>query len=187
VHSTALDGVEGRGVYLGTVLGVRSLYEDAWWGEGEVKFYIDGDRNRPTISGTGTEDNMGSAWGLDEVTTPYQGAPLGDREGGLNSLYQFHVKDPIYFQQSLRVTVQQIGCGSRQKAHDQYGNDLAVYPAAGVPPDSDICYFERSDDYASVAYWYPTLPTQPFPALPGWAARTKDLASPAVETGNLTH
>src|SRR4051794_33701818 len=62
---TILDGVEGRGIYLGTVLGVRSLYEDAWWGEGEVKFYIDGDRDLPTICGTGTEDYMGSAWGLD--------------------------------------------------------------------------------------------------------------------------
>ncbi len=173
---TILDGVEGRGIYLGTVLGVRSLYEEAWWGEGEVKFYLDGDRDKPTICGTGTEDYMGSAWGLDEVTTPYQGAPLVDREHGLYSLYRFHAKDPIYFQQSLRVTVQQIGCGSRQKARAHYGSDLVVHPAVGVPPESDICYFERSDDYASVAYWYQELPTRPFPVLPDREKRIQNLA-----------
>jgi hypothetical protein len=118
---------------------------------------------------------MGSAWGLDEVTTPYQGAPLVDREHGLYSLYRFHVKDPIYFQESLRVTIQQIGCGSRKKAIEHYGESLVVHPAAGVGPESDVCYFERSDDYASVAYWYQELGGGKYRALPDRETRTRDL------------
>lgn len=170
-----LDGVEGRGVYLGTVLGVRSLYSGAWWGEGEVKFFIDGDTDNPTICGTGAEDYMGSAWGLDEVSTPYQGAPLVDHENQLYSLYRFHIKDPIYFQDNLKVTVQQIGCGLQQKAKQHYGDAFVVHPAAGVAADSDVCYFERSDDYASVAYWYQELNGMQFPALLDREARSKDL------------
>lgn len=172
---TILDGINGRGIYLGTVLGIRDLYPEAWWGEGEVKFYIDGDKDYPTICGTGTEDYMGSAWGLDEVITPFQGAPLVDREKGVYSIYRFHVRDPIYFQRDLRVTVQQIGCGSEAKVREHFGDNTSYYKAAGAPGDSDVCYFERSDDYCSVAYWYQTLPTVPFPVLPNREERSKDL------------
>ena len=68
----------GRGVYLGTVLGVRSLYTESWWGEGEMKFYLDGDKDYPTICGTGTEDYIGFAWGMTERCTPQAGCPLCD-------------------------------------------------------------------------------------------------------------
>lgn len=170
-----LDNVKGRGVYLGTVIGIRDLYPKAWWGEGEMKFYIDGDKEYPTICGTGTEDYMGSAWGLDEISTPYQGAPLLDREKGLYSLYRFHVKDPIYFQSDLKVTIQQIGCGSEKKAKEYFRDNSRYFEAAGAPEGSDICYFERSDDYCSTAYWYQTLPTNAFPTLPDREERSKDL------------
>ncbi|MBP3965583.1 glycoside hydrolase family 172 protein [Paenibacillus lignilyticus] len=169
------DNIKGRGVYLGTTLGVRSIYRDCWWGEGEVKFYIDGDSDYPTICGTGAEDYMGSAWGLDEVLTPYQGAPLVDHDNGLYSIYRFHVRDPIYFQDSLKVTVQQIGYGSGAKAQAYWGDDFTRYRAAGNGPDADDCYFELSDDYCAVAYWYQSLPSQPFAGFPSREDRIKDL------------
>lgn len=172
---TILDGVEGRGRYLGTVIGVRSTFRETWWGEGELKFFLDGDTEFPTICGTGTEDYMGSAWGLDQVLSPFQGAPLVDGESGHYSLYRFHVPDPIYFQERLRVTVQQIGVGKRTAVREHYGDDATIYPAAGTD-DPETCYFDRSDDYSSVAYWYQTLPSPAFPPLPDRAARSADLA-----------
>lgn len=172
---TIVDGIKGKGVYLGTVLGVRDLYPESWWGEGEFKFYIDEDKEYPTICGTGTEDYMGSAWGLSEVVTPFQGAPLVDWENRLFSLYRFHIKDPIYFHSALKVTVQQIGFGSTEKAKQHYGAEGSYYHAAGVQ-DFETCYFDRSDDYCSVAYWYQTLPTNPFPVLPDREERSADLS-----------
>ncbi len=127
----------GRGQYVGTMLSLVPL-TDRWWGEGEMKFYIDGDGELPTIAGTGTEDYFGSAWGLGEFNTPYHGAPLETR--GRASMYRWHVTDPIRFQKDLRVTIQNIG----------YGNGL----------------FERSDDMCSTAYWYQTEPHATFPKLP---------------------
>ena len=172
---TILDGVRGSGVYLGTVLGIRSLFREHWWGEGEVKFYLDDDTDYPTICGTGAEDYMGSAWGLERVVTPYQGAPLVDRQLQLYSLYRFHVKDPIYFRSNLTVTIQQIGGGDAGPAKEHFGADYVAYPAVGAEPDSEARYVERSDDWSSVAYWYQSLPTVPFPALPKRAARSADL------------
>jgi hypothetical protein len=110
-----------------------------WWGEGEVKFYIDGDKELPTISGTGTEDYFGSAWGIGEFNAPYHGAPIVS--GGRVSLYRWHVADPVRFKHDLRVTIQNIGYGP---------NGL----------------FERSDDMCSTAYWYQEEPHAPFPPLP---------------------
>lgn len=149
---TVLDGVSGKGVFLGSYLSIVAL-ERYWWGEGEVKFYIDGDSEFPTICGTGTEDYYGGAWAFQdrlsseiepEVVTysaPYVGYPTyltrdRSRQGvyvtpmaPVHGMYRWHVPDPIFFHSDLRVTVQQIG---------QVGPDL----------------FERSDDVSSVAYWY---------------------------------
>jgi hypothetical protein len=170
-----VDGVKGRGVYLGTVLGVRSLFKDAWWGEGEFKFFMDGDDEFPTICGTGAEDYMGSAWGLDEIVTPFQGAPLVDNELGLYSIYRFHAKDPIYFQEKLKITVQQIGYGSREKAQKFFGKEFVEYQAAGTKIGDETCYFDLSDDYSSTVFWYQSLPTAPFPKLPDRKERSANL------------
>jgi hypothetical protein len=173
-----LEGVERPGVYLGTVIGVRSLFRDAWWGEGEVKFFLDQDTKFPTICGTGLEDYMGSAWGLNQVVTSRQGAPHVDNEGGYYSIYRFHLDDPIRFQRLTKVTVQQIGCGNRDAARAHFGADYVEYPAAGTQPDSSTIYMERSDDWSSVAYWYQELPTVSFPRLPDRSARESDLPNP---------
>ncbi|WP_276256825.1 glycoside hydrolase family 172 protein [Halomontanus rarus] len=141
-----LDNVEGHGHYVGTYLAWAALGE-YWWGEGEVKFYVDGDDEFPTICGTGTEDYVGGAWcfGDDETySTPYLGYPFfqdGDGKAPRHGVYRWHIPDPIIFHEDLEVTVQVIG-------HD--GRRL----------------FERTDDVASIAYWYQSEPHVPFPTFP---------------------
>lgn len=172
---TLIDGISGKGKFMGAVIGVRSLYSKGWWGEGEVKFFIDDDDKYPTICGTGTEDYMGSAWGLGEIVTPYQGCPLSDNTNGLYSIYRFHIKDPIYFQKRIKVTLQQIGFGQENDAREHYKSDFVRYHAAGLNPNDSVCYFERSDDICSVSYWYQTLPTSKFPVLPSREERSANL------------
>lgn len=138
---------EGRGHYVGTFLAWSAL-ERHWWGEGEVKCYVDGDGEFPTVCGTGTEDYVGGAWcfGDDETySTPFLGYPQyddGDGEVPKHGLYRWHVPDPIQFREDLRVDVQCIG-------HDGH---------TGL--------FERTDDVASVGYWYQAEPHGEFPAYP---------------------
>lgn len=155
-----LDGVCGRGAYVGTYLALTAL-ESRWWGEGEVKMYIDGDGEYPTWCSTGTEDYFGGAWSFADFDEngrmfertfcgPYAGFPqysqcLRGRESAYwdvatpvtRGLYRWHILDPIYFQHDLRVELQQIGV-------DENG------------------LFERADDVATVAYWYQGEPHTPF-------------------------
>ncbi len=176
---TILDDIDGQGVYLGTILGVRCIQKNGWWGEGEVKFYIDDDLKKPnalpTICGTGAEDYMGSAWGLNRVVTPTQGAALCDKEQGYYSLYRLHHRDPIYFQKGIKVTIQQIGFGDQTQVRDMWGDDFRAYTPAGAQANPDFRYYERSDDWCSVAYWYQSLPSKPFPTLPNREQRCADL------------
>lgn len=168
-----LDGVQGRGAYLGATIGVRTCFEHGWWGEGEVKCFLDGE-SQPTLCGTGTEDYMGSAWGLEPVCTPQQGCALADGELGLYSIYRLHTRDPIYFQKSIKITLQQIGYGETQIAKEYFGDEFRSYPAAGIS-GAKTCYFDRSDDFCSVAYWVQTLPAAPFPPLPSHQQLLADL------------
>jgi hypothetical protein len=153
---TILDGVKGKGQYVGTYL-AWAVHDNGWWGEGEVKFYIDGDTNFPTICGTGTEDYFGGAYNFENkethqyqaFTTPYSGLPQIIAPDSLYnsqqrfSMYRWHLTDPIRFERDLRVEVQDLGWRRDKKR-----------------------YLARQDDIASVAYWYQTLPTEPFPAFP---------------------
>jgi hypothetical protein len=154
-----LDRVQGPGFFAGCVVGIRPLGPD-WWGEGEMKFYMDGDTQYPTICGTGTEDYFCAAWGMGLYQTPYHGCTLllNAKEGGLASMYRFHAKDPVYFRKTLKVSIQQIG-----------------YRKQGL--------FERSDDWCSVAYWYQLKPTTHMPTLPDRAARTADLVPATTPAG----
>jgi hypothetical protein len=140
-----LDGVKGRGHYVGTYLAWTQL-SDGWWGEGEVKFFIDGDEEHPTICGTGTEDYFGGAWCFGETySTPFLGYPLWQKEPGQvpkHGMYRWHIPDPIRFARDLRVTVQALGWWPNRK------------------------YQPLTDDIASTAYWYQTEPHAPFPDMP---------------------
>lgn len=159
-----VDGIRGAGAYVGTFVALTALGR-FWWGEGEVKFFIDGDENLPTIAGTGLEDYVGGAWAFQDrldrdseptvhtFSTPYFGYPqreTADRTRRspyatamppAHGMYRWHLPDPVRFDHDLRVTLQQIG-------HD--GTDL----------------FERSDDICTTAYWYQREPHAPFPSLP---------------------
>jgi hypothetical protein len=150
---TILDGVRGRGQYAGTAM-AWGVNNNGWWGEGEIKFYIDGDKEFPTICGTGTEDYFGGAynWDVDgqyvPYSTPFMGMHQVIRPDGLYkaqqrfSMYRWHIMDPIRFETDLRVTIQALGWRDGRR------------------------YLPLQDDIASVAYWYQALPTAPFPALP---------------------
>lgn len=163
-----LDNVKGRGQYIGTFLALSTL-ERYWWGEGEMKFYLDGDTEYPTICGTGTEDYFGGAWSFASqiegktvehtYCTPYMGYPYyshhddsvhnnyhNDDCPPMRGFYRWHIPDPICFQQDIRVTLQQIG----------------------------VCHsglFERRDDVATVAYWYQLEPHGDFPPFPNRDSR----------------
>ena len=153
VH-TILDGVKGRGKYVGTYI-AWGVHNSGWWGEGEVKFYLDGDREYPTICGTGTEDYFCGAFNFENrekhqyetFLTPYAGLCQILRPDGLYrsqmrfGMYRFHLTDPICFQEELRVTVQALGWREGGR------------------------YLPLTDDIASTAFWYQTLPHEPFAAL----------------------
>lgn len=152
---TILDGVEGRGQYVGTYL-AWEVHHPGWWGEGEIKFYMDGDRDFPTICGTGTEDYFCGSYdfenhdtkkyqtfstpytGLAQVLPPDQLYKAGQKFG----LYRWHLADPVRFKKDLKVTIQALGWQSGGR------------------------YLQLDDNIASVAYWYQMEPHKPFPKLP---------------------
>lgn len=105
-----LPRTEGKGRFLGTNLGlIRNRLYPGWWGEGEVKIYLEDDREFPTLVGTGTEDYIGTGWGQGVYVNRFQGCLVADEERGLFSFYRYHVPDPVYFDRAIRVTIQQMG------------------------------------------------------------------------------
>ena len=152
---TILDNVKGRGHYVGTYMAWGSN-NNGWWGEGEIKFYMDGDSEFPTICGTGAEDYFCGSYNFEnketkqyqEFTTPYAGLHQVIRPDGTYSsqtrfaMYRWHIMDPIRFEQDLRVTIQALGWASGRR------------------------YLPLQDDIASVAYWYQALPTVKLAELP---------------------
>jgi len=157
-----LDGVKGKGQYVGTYMAYGS-HNNGWWGEGEIKFFLDGDTEFPTICGTGTEDYFNGAYDFDsrrknaagvetseytEFCSPYSGLPqvIGS-DGHYNvaqrfGLYRWHIKDPVRFEKDLKVTIQDLGWRSEGR------------------------YLPLQDDISTVSYWYQTEPHAPFPVLP---------------------
>jgi hypothetical protein len=155
---TIVDGVKGWGHYVGTYM-AWGVNNNNWWGEGEIKFYLDGDDKFPTICGTGTEDYFCGSYDFDtrrpdgttqytEHTTPYSGLAQVIRGDGHYDvqqrfgLYRWHIMDPIRFEKDLRVTIQALGWRSGGR------------------------YLPLQDDIASVAYWYQAEPHAKFPKLP---------------------
>jgi len=106
-----LPRVRGTGRYIGTNVGVigNEAYRGTWFGEGEVKVYLDGDRELPTLVGTGTEDYIGSGWGQGEFAGRYFGSLVSDEETDRYAFYRYHLPDPVFFHEACRVTLQQIG------------------------------------------------------------------------------
>lgn len=149
------DGVKGKGQYVGTYMAWR-VNDNCWWGEGEIKFYMDGDKEYPTICGTGAEDYFCGSYNFEnpktrqyqEFTTPYAGMHQVIRPDRLYravtafGLYRWHILDPIRFDKNLKVTIQDLGW-----RHDgRYNN--------------------QKSDISSTTFWYQTEPHAKFPALP---------------------
>ncbi|MGZ8764439.1 MAG: glycoside hydrolase family 172 protein [Acidimicrobiia bacterium] len=160
------DGFRGPGRFIGCAVGLRVLDDGFWYGEGEVKVYRDGDRELPTICGTGLEDYVGTAWGMGVHHAPYAGAPLEVPQSPrvalphLVGFYRWHVPDPIIFTDELRVTIQQIGMAiffTGQEA--QFEAFRATHPAAAGgwnenprPGVVGAGLHERVDDYCATAF-----------------------------------
>jgi len=156
---TIVDGIRGKGHFVGTYMCWQSN-SSGWWGEGEIKFFMDGDGAFPTICGTGTEDYFCGSYcfmvndpetgkrAYREYTTPYAGMPQVLRPDGANAsqtrfgLYRWHIMDPVRFEKDLKVTMQALGWRSGGR------------------------YLPLQDDISSVAYWYQVEPHHPFPAFP---------------------
>jgi hypothetical protein len=183
-----LPRVMGEGRFLGCNIGVvvNPAYT-GWWGEGEVKMYLDGDTNWPTIAGTGTEDYISTGWGQGSFAQRYHGSLVSDKDKGRYGFYRFHVPDPVYFHKDCRITIQQMG-GAQKK-------DILKMQEKGVPlipvsldvndggqtavrllddasarkladfKDTDWVNFYRSDDFCAVAYYYLDTPEGQAPPL----------------------
>lgn len=157
---TILDGITGKGHYVGTYM-AWGVHNNDWWGEGEIKFYMDGDTDYPTICGTGTEDYFGGAHNFEDPVqhdryvpyhTPYSGLQVIEPDRLYESqfhfgLYRWHITDPICFTRELRVTIQALGWRDRN-----------------LPTGRR--YLPLQDDIASVAFWYQSHPRGAFPQLP---------------------
>ena len=176
-----LPQVEGRGRYLGTNVGVitdRGTYSHTWWGEGEIKIYLDGDREGPTLVGTGTEDYVGTAWGQGEYANLYQGSPVADERAGQWSFYRYHVPDPVYFRRDVRVTMQQIGYLADHSRGVLVREGRRLYRTGPGLVELDITKdgrFERADDWSSCAYFYLDRPENDLPPLAPAAQRIAGL------------
>jgi hypothetical protein len=138
---------KNKGRFVGSVIGIRNLHPKQWWGEGEFKVYMDGDRQFPTIAGTGSEDYVGHAWGVQEATFLYNGCSLNQKN--YVSMYRWHLPDPIAWRKEARITIQQIA----------YGKQL----------------LETSDDWSCATFWYEPIPSAPLPPLPDVKARTANI------------
>jgi hypothetical protein len=192
-----LPRVQGKGRFLGTNIGVQAnpIYDDTWWGEGEVKTYLDGDKKYPTLAGTGTEDYIGTAWGMGRFVNRYQGATIADKKKKQWAFYRYHIPDPVYFHENIKVTVQQIGGAPRKKVRelvkknaplklvtvDQNGRYFKLLTEKSPPNIMSDSFpkgwvdFYRRDDWSSAAYFYLDGPERQLPALPPVSKRVKDL------------
>jgi hypothetical protein len=179
-----LPRVTGKGRYLGVNVGVivdGRRYGATWWGEGEVKVYLDGDRELPTLAGTGAEDYIGSGYSLGAYAHRYQGAPVVDHDTQRYAFYRYHVKDPVYFRRDIRVTVQQIGFIWSEDGTPEKPLPPPVYQAGPGRVELDLArlkranLFERADDYSSCAYFYLDRPENGLPPLAPLAERLANL------------
>ncbi len=191
-----LPKIKGSGIFLGTNIAIILNKENlGWWGEGEVKMYIDGDTKYPTIVGTGTEDYIGTGWGQGRYSGRYQGCLVANEKSGYFTFYRYHVPDPVYFDNEIKVTIQQIGGDNKTNVIKMLKNGkpkiqpislawadkfVRLLDAAepvdiekhDSPPNS-WCNYYRQDDVSAVAFFYLDKPEN---GLPGLAPLTERLA-----------
>ena len=192
-----LPRITGKGRFLGVNIGIKAnpIYEQCWWGEGEVKMFLDGDKKFPTLVGTGAEDYIGTGWGQGEFQNDYSGCLFANTDSSGWAFYRYHIPDPVFFKTDCRVTLQQMG-GNRKdlvsqlqkkgvplipvaiddqkKIHPYYKKDsLLLLDTPGLP--EGFSNFYRSDDVSATAYFYLDKPVTTLPQIPSLAIRTKNL------------
>ncbi len=185
-----LPHVDGRGRFLGVSVALHTnpAYKDTWWGEGEMQVYLDGDSKHPTLSGTGSEDYLGSGWGLGKYINRYQGTPVADAKHHTWQFYRFHVPDPIFFSHGCEVRLQQIGGAPKKQVQAMLKAGVPLKPISIDPTDRSTFVklldkspvpkldnpdlpkkgwtnFYRSDDVAATVYFYLDKPGSPFAPL----------------------
>ncbi|WNO52429.1 glycoside hydrolase family 172 protein [Stakelama saccharophila] len=173
-----LPHVTGHGRYLGTYVAevTNPDYGNSWFGEGELKVYLDGDDRYPTLVGTGTEDLIGAGYGQGEFINRYTGAPVANLRSRQQTFYRLHIPDPIYFADDIRVDLPQIGGAPRQDFLRMQKAGVPIKPITVDPggrakfiklfeqkntkpvgdpetPNGWVNFF-REDDVAAVAYYY---------------------------------
>jgi len=194
-----LPRVSGRGRYLGSNIGIITdqAYASTWWGEGEMRVFLDSDHEHPTLAGTGAEDYIGTGWGEGAFTHAYQGAPVADPKQRHWSFYRLHVPDPIFFTSGCEVTLQQIGGGAKAEVltllragvelrpvtidpggRDRFAKLLERTPAVSLDdaglPDGWVNFY-RHDDVSATAYFYLDRPMSDLPPLAAVATRVAGL------------
>jgi len=196
-----LPQVDGIGRYLGTNIGVigDTMYKGTWFGEGEVKIYLDGDTKNPSLVGTGTEDYIGSGWGQGEYDCRYFGSLISDKDYDIYAFYRYHIVDPIYFHENCKVTIQQMGNTFIDDIRRLIDKGANLIPVWYLGTDSTLTYqgrlltehsfkkvndtdfpktgvnFYRSDDVSATAYFYLNKPENNLPELPPLEFRLKYL------------
>lgn len=193
-----LPSVSGKGRFLGVNVGINAnpLYKQSWWGEGEVKMFIDGDKEWPTLAGTGTEDYIGTAWGQGKYVNRYTGCPIADESALQWTYYRYRIPDQIFFKNDCKVTIQQLGgWGTEQVAalqqakvplipvttddgrlHPYYSKDSVVQLNNPLLPKG-WTYFYRSDDVSATAYFYLDKPSSSLPPIQPVKIRAANLRS----------
>lgn len=205
---TLLPKLKGSGRFLGVTVGIRanpaySLSKSGkaplsdWFGEGEIKMWLDGDHPYPSLVGTGVEDYFGSAWGMGKFINPFDGCVIADTSDGIWSCYRYHMPDPIYFHSGIRVAIQQIGGGpldqvrqikksgapmkiiSVDQPHRFRGLLSMQHPPKLMDPDFPKGWvnYLRSDLWSAVVYFYLDTPTDNLPAIAPLKERLKGIAS----------
>lgn len=191
-----LPNIQGKGRFLGCNITINAnpVYGDLWWGEGEVKIYLDGDTDYPTLAGSGTEDYIGTAWGQGVFDHTYQGCLVADKQNLTWSFYRFHVPDPVWFRKDIKVTIQQMGGGPLEEVLPLLKQDIPITPVAvdlngwdqinlldleetpdqilDTIPDGGIRFY-RSDDVAATAYFYLDKPSNTLPEIQDLSIRLK--------------
>ena len=196
-----LPKVYGSGRFIGTNIGVigDQHYQGTWFGEGEVKIYLDGDKELPTLAGTGTEDYIGTGWGQGEFSNQYFGSLVSNKEHDIYAFYRYHIEDDVYFHKDCKVTIQQMGNSNKTNILKMIEEGAEVQPVWFVDKrdsktkqgrllekgnenlfnSSDFpiisTNYYRSDDVCATAYFYLDKPESNLPELPPLSLRMKDL------------
>jgi hypothetical protein len=192
-----LPTVRGKGRFLGIQFGViaDSSYGNSWFGEGEVKMYLDADGRYPTIVGSGTEDYIGTGWGQGKFIQQFQGCPIANDSLHEYSFYRYHIHDAVYFSTGIKVDIQQIGGDATASVKKLAANGAKLIPVTVAQDTGLIKLFEmknppalgdanfpegwtnfyRVDNYSSIAYFYLDKPSSNLPPLPPISERTRGL------------